>query len=122
MSICVKPHVFLHLSVHQSFHLVLDFLKLFHSKKLCPLVYIRRECSQLREEISAQKESEMRAALEQLAKMKDGEIAATRAGWEHKVQELMKQVRPHIIHSAKSFLSIRHLILCLTWERQSTNW
>jgi len=89
--------------------------------ELCPLVYIRRECSQLREEISAQKESEMRAALEQLAKMKDGEIAATRAGWEHKVQELMKQVRPHIIHSAKSFLSIRHLILCLTWERQSTN-
>ncbi|XP_052773969.1 protein FAM184A-like [Mya arenaria] len=53
---------------------------------------LRRECSKLREEINAQKESEMRAALEQLSRMKDEEISATRAGWEKKVQELMKQI------------------------------
>lgn len=34
----------------------------------------------------------MRAALEQLSRLKDDEIAATRAGWENKVQDLMKQV------------------------------
>ena len=34
----------------------------------------------------------MRAALQQLSSLKDNEIAATRAGWENKVDDLMKQV------------------------------
>lgn len=54
--------------------------------------YLRRECNKLREEITEQKDSEMRAALRQLSAMKDEEITATRQGWENKVQELMKQI------------------------------
>lgn len=34
----------------------------------------------------------MRAALQQLSSMKDEEIAATKKGWENKVQGLMQQV------------------------------
>ena len=34
----------------------------------------------------------MRAALQQLSSLKDSEIAATKAGWERKVEDLMKQV------------------------------
>ncbi|KAL4231837.1 hypothetical protein ACF0H5_009413 [Mactra antiquata] len=54
--------------------------------------YLRRECNKLRDEINVQKDSEMKAALEQLSRMKDEEIMATKAGWENKVQELMKQI------------------------------
>ena len=55
-------------------------------------VFSRTECNKLRQEISEQKENEMRAALQQLSSLKDNEIAATRAGWENKVDDLMKQV------------------------------
>lgn len=53
---------------------------------------LRRECCKLREEINDQKESEMRAALEQLSYMKDEEISLTKAGWEKKIQDLMRQI------------------------------
>ncbi|XP_060568985.1 protein FAM184A-like, partial [Ruditapes philippinarum] len=54
--------------------------------------YLRRECGKLREEITEQKDSDMRAALEQLSKMKDEEIMVTRSGWENKVADLTKQI------------------------------
>lgn len=53
---------------------------------------LRLECSKLREEIYEQKEREMRAALEQLSRMKDEEIHATRQGWEAKVADLNRQL------------------------------
>jgi len=66
--------------------------------------HCRRECNKLREEINEQKESEMRSALTQLSRMKDDEIAATKAGWEKKVQDLMRQVM-YIITSITLTLS-----------------
>ena len=54
--------------------------------------YFRTECSKLHQEITEQKESEMRAAMERLSSLKDSEIMATKAGWEKKVVDLMSQV------------------------------
>ena len=52
----------------------------------------RTECSKLHQEITEQKEREMKAAMERLSSLKDSEIMATKAGWEKKVEDLMTQV------------------------------
>ena len=43
--------------------------------------------------MTSQKEEDKRAALEQLAKMKEEEMHASRFGWEKKVAELLNEVR-----------------------------
>lgn len=57
------------------------------------LQIFRRECDKLRKELTAQKEEDKRAALGQLAKMKDEEAHASKYGWEKKVSELLNEVR-----------------------------
>ncbi|XP_013402625.1 protein FAM184A-like [Lingula anatina] len=53
---------------------------------------LRKECLKLRSELTEQKEEDKRAALQQLAKMKDEEIAAAREGWERKVTQLLDEI------------------------------
>ncbi|KAL3864834.1 hypothetical protein ACJMK2_006484 [Sinanodonta woodiana] len=53
---------------------------------------LRSECAKLRQELTEQKEKENRAALQHLASLKDEEIAASKAGWEKRVNDLMKQI------------------------------
>jgi hypothetical protein len=87
------------------------YISILHAKQTNILYnvhccFYRRECGKLREEITEQKDSEMRAALEQLSKMKDEEIMATRSGWENKVADLTKQVIMIIL------LSISYHVYC----------
>ena len=52
----------------------------------------RNECSKLRQELTAQKDDEKRAALEHLSKLKDEAFAAERAGFENRLTHLNRQV------------------------------
>ena len=54
----------------------------------------RKETTELRRELSHQKEEEKKAALQQLSRLKDEEIAASKRGWENIVSELQRQVWP----------------------------
>lgn len=53
---------------------------------------LKMECSKLRQELTAQKDDERRAALEHLARLKDEEIFASRAGFENKITHLNRQL------------------------------
>nr|KAG5714215.1 hypothetical protein BaRGS_018432 [Batillaria attramentaria] len=53
---------------------------------------MKAECTKLKQELTAQKDDEKRAALEHLTQLKDEEIAALRASFETKVTHLSRQV------------------------------
>ncbi|CAL1533031.1 unnamed protein product [Lymnaea stagnalis] len=53
---------------------------------------MKLECGNLRKELSAQKEDEKRAALNQLTQLKNEEITAVRAGLDAKLDQLKKQI------------------------------
>ena len=53
----------------------------------------RSQCAQLKQDLTQQKEDEKRAALQQLSRLKDEEIKASKKGWENIVNDLQKQVR-----------------------------
>lgn len=57
------------------------------------IVTYRKETTDLRRDLTQQKEDEKKAALQQLSRLKDEEIAASKRGWENIVNELQKQVR-----------------------------
>lgn len=48
---------------------------------------------ELRRDLTHQKEKEKKAALQQLSRLKDEEIAASKRGWENIVNELQRQVK-----------------------------
>lgn len=52
----------------------------------------RCECAKLRQELTAQKDDERRAAMEHLSKLKDEAFAAERAGFENRLTQLNRQV------------------------------
>ncbi|XP_032808230.2 protein FAM184A isoform X2 [Petromyzon marinus] len=52
---------------------------------------LRSKCERLREELEAQHAQSKRTALEQLSQVKDQELAATRDGWQRKIQDLLDQ-------------------------------
>lgn len=54
----------------------------------------------MRRELTHQKEEEKKAALHQLSRLKDEEIAASKRGWENIVNELQRQVKRK--HSTKT--------------------
>ena len=60
--------------------------------KSCCVSVCRSECSKLRQELTAQKDDEKRAALEHLSKLKDEAFAAERAGFENRLTHLNRQV------------------------------
>ena len=47
----------------------------------------------IRHEVTQQKDEEKRAAMQQLTKAKDDEMAAMKRSWENKVQDLLSEVR-----------------------------
>ncbi|OWF38300.1 protein FAM184A-like [Mizuhopecten yessoensis] len=53
---------------------------------------LRKECARLKLDLTQQKDEEKKAALQQLARLKDEEVVAARRGWENKVQELHSQL------------------------------
>ncbi|XP_056005748.1 protein FAM184A-like [Ostrea edulis] len=53
---------------------------------------LKKETTDLRRDLTQQKEDEKKAALQQLSRLKDEEIAASKRGWENIVNELQKQV------------------------------
>ncbi|XP_076435119.1 protein FAM184A-like [Babylonia areolata] len=53
---------------------------------------MRMECSKLRQELTAQKDDEKRAALEQLSKLKEEAHAAERASFENRMTQLNRQL------------------------------
>uniref|UniRef100_S4RWL4 Family with sequence similarity 184 member A n=1 Tax=Petromyzon marinus TaxID=7757 RepID=S4RWL4_PETMA len=53
---------------------------------------LRSKCERLREELEAQHAQSKRTALEQLSQVKDQELAATRDGWQRKIQDLLDQI------------------------------
>lgn len=56
----------------------------------CPVH--RQECKKLREELREGHEEDKRAALLQLAQMKEHELGTAREGWQRKVEDLLEQV------------------------------
>lgn len=56
------------------------------------LPWSRSESAKLRSELTSQMEAEKKAALAQLAKLKDEEIAAVRAGLDSQMEHLRRQV------------------------------
>lgn len=55
-------------------------------------VFNRTETARLKQDITQQKDDERKAALQQLSKLKDEELAAAKVGWERIVSEMQKQV------------------------------
>ncbi|XP_060076587.1 protein FAM184A-like [Ylistrum balloti] len=53
---------------------------------------LRKECARLKLDLTQQKDEEKKAALQQLARLKDEEVVAARRGWENKVHELNNQL------------------------------
>ena len=63
-----------------------------HVMRSCSLSVNRSECSKLRQELTAQKDDEKRAAMEHLSKLKEEAFAAERAGFENRLTQLNRQV------------------------------
>ncbi|XP_074643406.1 protein FAM184A-like [Tubulanus polymorphus] len=53
---------------------------------------IREECGRIKQQVTTEKETERRLALEQLTKQKDEEMNAARDGWQSKINELLEQI------------------------------
>ncbi|KAG5846652.1 hypothetical protein ANANG_G00117260 [Anguilla anguilla] len=53
---------------------------------------LRQECKKLREELREGHEEDKRAALLQLAQMKEQELGTAREGWQRKVEDLLEQI------------------------------
>ncbi|XP_022080895.1 protein FAM184A-like [Acanthaster planci] len=53
---------------------------------------LRRECDKLQSELTEQHSSDKKAALQQLASMKEQELVASRTGWENKLKDLLQEI------------------------------
>ncbi|XP_038046349.1 protein FAM184A-like [Patiria miniata] len=53
---------------------------------------LRRECDKLQSELTEQHSGDKRAALKQLALMKEQELEASRTGWENKLKDLLQEM------------------------------
>lgn len=53
---------------------------------------IRKECEKLHLDITAQKDEERRAEIQQLLQLKDNEMQAAKQGWEAKLSQLLQEV------------------------------
>ncbi|KAK3095651.1 hypothetical protein FSP39_017162 [Pinctada imbricata] len=53
---------------------------------------LKTQCAKLKQELTQQKEDEKKAALQQLSRLKDEEIKASKKGWENIVNDLQKQI------------------------------
>lgn len=82
----------------------------------------------MRRDLTHQKEEEKKAALQQLSRLKDEEIAASKRGWENIVNELQRQVKRKqstefmlFYHLIRSLLTINmniSLILYIRWCKE----
>ncbi|KAL5022301.1 hypothetical protein ScPMuIL_001456 [Solemya velum] len=53
---------------------------------------LRSECSKLRDELTKQKEDEKKAAMKELARLKDDEMVAAKASWQSKIDDFLSQI------------------------------
>ena len=60
-------------------------------------------------QVSQQKDEDRRAALAQLASLKDAEVEAAKQGWEAKVTELLQQVTLLFFLLLKNFIYVHHV-------------
>ena len=57
------------------------------------LHHCRVEADRQRAELQQQHDAELKATVDQLTSLKDAEVAALKQGWQHKVNELLQEVK-----------------------------